>query len=349
MKADADLPAAIGSDFETLTPVLIAEQETPPWHRAGESTVYVETGRQALFLIGRVLSRRGVTEVLVPSYLCESMVEPFLRLGLRIGALDVSRDLRLRRSAALDSLGPRSAVLLASYFGREPDGEHRALARDARSRGAVVIEDETHRPFSPGGVDADVAFASLRKVLPVADGAYIRGDAEVAADARGLEPSTSRRWAAMDAKRASLQGGSDADYRSKFAVANEQLEDPDRLFLATERSIDTLRRLPYAKLARIRRDNAALLRSALNGSGVGYLDPSVSGTPTHLVVTVDQPATIQSRLAAERIFCPIHWPRVDEIDSRGDWRSDVLSLPVDHRYGASDMARVADALLRAVA
>jgi len=336
-----EAPSEIGSDFPSLAPAMLEDNSQPPWDRGGEKTAYTETGRQALTIVRNVLDRRGVNQILVPAYLCESMVEPFRGGGWRIGLLETSRELALRRGGAdwtssRDSRR-RTAILLASYFGFSPDEEHIALAEEARSDGAYVIEDETHRSFAPGGVEADLRFGSLRKLLPLADGAYVQGDDEVLAEIEVLDQAEGERWIAMDLKR---DAAAAVECRAAMIAANQRLETTDRPFRASERTLASLRRLPYELFARRRRENAQVLRAGLARLRISPLRTSEAPVPSHLVIAVEDPQSMQKRLASERIYCPIHWPRVPDLGAGVVWRSDLLSLPVDHRYGSADMGRI---------
>lgn len=338
----------VGSDFASMAPDMLLAESDPPWKKSGCETVYTETGRQALTIVSRVLARRGVDEVLVPSHLCESMVEPFRRAGWRIGVLELSSDLRLDRRVDWNHIrhrGRRMAVLLASYFGQEPDRSHLQIAQDAKDCGATVIEDETHRVFAPGGVDADITFASLRKLLPVADGAYVQGDPEILAEVAALRAGDGQRWVAMDMKRRSLAEGSTPVHREAMRTANLVLEDSGRLCGPSVRTMDTIRRLPYERFAATRTRNASILRDALASTSAKAALSICAPVPSHLVVRVERPIALQRHLATLRVYCPIHWPPVSGLPTAA-WRSDLLSLPIDHRYGPTDMMWVAEAVRR---
>lgn len=328
----------LGSDFESLPDSELTNRERPPWERARRPTVYLETGRQALALIAEDLGRRGRDHLLVPGLLCNSMVEPFVERGWTIRSLGLRGDLGLPANSheALESAPERTVILLAAYFGGRPDAVHRELVERARLAGAKVIEDETHRVFQPGGVPADFHIASLRKLLPVGDGAYLQGEESVLRLARELPTSDSLRWAAMDAKRDALEAGSLSDYRTLLRKENHRLELTGRRFGASLRTLETLRSLPYERMARIRMANATHLQKGLSGR-VPYHVVSEGVVPSHVVLHVADPKAMQARLARRGVYCAIHWPRVERVAGIAAWRDDLLSVPVDHRYGAPHM------------
>ena len=138
-------------------------------------------GKQALGLVARALRSRGVRTVLVPRYRCEAMVLPFELEGMRARTVDVGPDLLLEPQALAAALAdePGAAVLHCETYGNRARGDLADLLVRARRTGRVVIADATHslldRPRLLDGA-ADVVVASLRKLLPVPDGAVIAWD-----------------------------------------------------------------------------------------------------------------------------------------------------------------------------
>jgi hypothetical protein len=49
----------------------------------------------------------------------------------------------------------------------------------------------------------------------------------------------------------------------------------------------------------------------------------------------------------ERIYLPVHWPRLSGEGYCGFLRDHELSLVIDQRYGSKDMHRIAEALAKA--
>lgn len=138
-------------------------------------------GKQSLGLVARALRSRGVRIVLVPRYRCEAMVLPFELEGMGARAVDVGSDLLLEPRALATALAdePGAAVLHCETYGNRARGDLADLLVRARRTGQVVVVDATHslldRPRLLDGA-ADVVVASLRKLLPVPDGAVIAWD-----------------------------------------------------------------------------------------------------------------------------------------------------------------------------
>jgi hypothetical protein len=150
------------------------------------------TGRSALFhMIGRLQIEHART-VLLPCYVAEGVIQPFLRAEFQI------RFYRLRANLTpmiedVDALLQRTpgvaVVIVLHYFGFpvRSDELDSVLHRHA----CVVVDDFAHAPFAmsasgaPLADDSQVALFSLNKVLPVADGAIMvskRDDIDLSLD-----------------------------------------------------------------------------------------------------------------------------------------------------------------------
>lgn len=330
----------IGSFFEAVNADLLGPVAPPPWETSRPPISYVQTARQALAALAATYSGEGRTRLIAPRYLCDSMLSGFIPSQWNLEVFSVMHDLTPEVSDLLKKVQrpAKSVILSATYFGAEPSDEYVDATETLRRRGARVIEDETHRVLGSLAPIGDVAIASLRKLLPVADGAYVRGDASVS-------PRVSRThsgWSAMDEK---MRDGETA--RGLFDKANEMLESVTRPpAYASERTLSTVARLDYGAIRARRRANATCLHGLL--SDVDRVEVvSHADVPSHFVVRVPDAKRVQSYLATVRVFCPIHWPRPERLDAI-QWPRGLLSLPVDHRYDDSDMERVAAQLKMAV-
>ena len=144
------------------------------------------SGRQALSLVAQHLRTRGITELLAPAYHCTTMIEPFQLEGLHVELIPVAADLLLdphALSAALEGRG-RCGILHSETAGHVAGPALAAVLAAAREGGHAVVVDETHSFLdkalggagrTAGALTADLRVASLRKWLPLPDGAWVTG------------------------------------------------------------------------------------------------------------------------------------------------------------------------------
>lgn len=319
------------------------------WTGPGRA-VTVGSGRQALGLLARWCRGNGIGTVLAPAFCCPTMVTPFWLEGMsvRFTAVDerlvmAAEPLRAAR-AGLD--GP-VAVLVARTGGSGPSAALRAELARMRRRGDLVIDDATHAVLAdladderPGWCDASVA--SLRKLLPVPDGALLRAEDGVDVDPVG--PATGGDPGRGPVSRRELPALFDAPHRP---VPDGALAHLDALARAEARfdaalspappcpaTLRVLAGLDGAGLARRTAANSQTLARALAGSGVGTINP---GAPAPLLVRVRDAAAIDVELAARGVFSPMDWARPDSVDGTL-WPEGVLALDTRPVPGLADAA-----------
>jgi len=335
----------VGSDMPSVEHSNAVGDQALPW-QTDEPIVYAETGRQILRHLSDGLWKMGRRELVLPDFLCESMILPFSGHAWKISTVSVDADYVMQpRSLVQRAKATREpfVVLTAAYFGRQPDAELVSAVGQVQEAGGFVIDDETHRILDPLPIGADVAIASLRKLLPLADGAYLRGWSGFPSSGM-LPPRELRRWQAMDDKRAETKASE--EIYAGFVRGNEELEAELELRSISNRSRLELSSLDYKMMALTRCANAEILSLLLAGiEEVQIVNiPDSRSIPSHLLVRSPDPSALQKHLAAAGIFCPIHWPATDLLHRKAMWPKLSVSMPIDHRYDARDMHNMAHAL-----
>lgn len=339
------MTAEIGSDFELIQDEWLRESDSPPWEVEGEAISYVESGRQALRLAAGALRSQGFDQLFVPRHHCESMTQAFVAEGWTIRLLPVGRDLQVSARTVREHVGPpgRGVILHAPYFGQVEKGDLLEVLADLERGGVPVIVDETHRTAAPTLHAGRIRVASLRKLLPVPDGAYVAGLRSRARRVAASSGAAEIRLEAMIRKSSYIRSGGrePSDHRAMFAAAEDVTDSnllPARM---STFSSELVRRLDYQRISRQRQENAQAFVAALGASHYTVVAPvgDPGTTPSHIVLSGNEIAGLRAFLASHGVFCPVHWPRPPGID--GEWRTDVISVPVDHRYLPEDMERAA--------
>ncbi|GAB2518711.1 hypothetical protein FB385_2544 [Paramicrobacterium agarici] len=339
----------IGSEFEWIDPSLLdGKGDQLPWDENG--VTYLQSGRQVMHAVAQLLWNRGYRDVLLPGFLCESMLEPFQSLPWQLHYVRYDRSLRPIVASMEELLHGRQSttvVLAANYFGNQWADDFCRSLEEARADGAFVFEDATHSSFSAPHSVANTSFASLRKTLPVPDGAYVCGELTAQVRALAKPPVPHRRHIIMKQKRRLVDlGESSQSLLHDFRSANARLESRLEPHLASPESLDVMRRLDFAEMSARREQNDRVLRSEIEAyGGLEIVAPGLGVIPSHLVVRASNARRVQAALAAKQIYAPIHWPRPRNM-TWAEWPEDLISLPIDHRYTESDMRRVASELRR---
>ena len=333
----------LGSEFDwSLDGYVSARPEPPPWGDGQGDICYVESGRQALALVSEALRRRGYRSLLMPEHFCESMIEPFVRDGWSIQFY--AFDDRWAASRPASSPPPTTTVVLNfPAFGVPESGSWLDFLTEMQSNGGAVISDESHRVLSPGLEQADFRIASLRKMLPLPDGAFVTGPFPTPElDSAGCQAGI--RADAMLEKSRYLRGDVlEPGHLKIFERAEELTHRETRPAKMSERSAERLRVLDWKLLADSRAGNAAALAKGLRGTAYRVTTGSAP-VPSHLVITGPDILRLRRHLIESRIYCPIHWVAPTSGPRPTEWRRDLLSIPIDQRYTPDDMGRVARAV-----
>ncbi|WP_338661586.1 hypothetical protein VQH23_15210 [Pararoseomonas sp. SCSIO 73927] len=312
-------------------------------------------GRSALALgVGKALGPFGT--LWMTGFACQALAEAagaMLRLGhaRRLAAYPLAPEGPLSPDPRFLAahLAPGDAVLAVSYFGRPSSA---ALRRLAGLRQDVTWIEDRAGALWPGPAWGDALLYSPRKLLGVPDGGYLVITPRGAARARPLaeqQPGPSPTESPPALRRFEDESGNAAwfpAYRAEEAGMAVAPGAPSRLTAAL------LDRQDFHAIAAARRANHAALRPLVPPDLL--LEPASdrpAWVPQGLPLQVPDASALSARMAEAGVFCPVMWP--DPADPGPCARSRalanrVLLLPLDQRYGAEEMRRVASALAASI-
>lgn len=336
-----------GSQFHWQCPPISREQGKLPWTTR---SLRLSCGRDALRAL---VDQMAPSRLWFPSYLCQELVAPFVGSALELRCYS---DSPLESSLDLQrlSLRPHDAILVVNYFGLA--SRARVLPTDVR--GVTVVEDHTHGPCSTWAQSsqADYCFASLRKSLPIPDGAVLWSPRD-----RDLPrpppvgPHRSgpiqQRLSGMLMKSLYLDG-----HRVPKPSFRELLDDGEgqiahgSISAMSPLSSSVVDIFPFEAWRSARRRNFARLAEGLSGCGsFEVLKPADPQEAPFVVACVfseaDSCAAAHRSLVARDVYPSRLWP-LDEPALEGVPREHFLlarrmfALPCDGRYGLSDVERV---------
>lgn len=323
--------------------------ETPrPFHPWPRPAVWYALGRHAVEDLVAMLRPRALW---LPDYFCHEVAVGWERL---VPVKTYEDDPRWDEPR-WETLRPGAGdlVLAVNYFGAREGAGWEELREGS---GFVLVDDHSHDPFSPWAVGsgADYAFSSLRKTLPVPDGAILwspRG-LDLPPQPRETADGSELKLAAMLLKGRYLEGGG-GDGALKDRFRSLQLSGEAQLAGTSVAAASPASReaviagapLPWRSL---RSDNAVQLLGAL--SELELAEPAFDEWPAGAaplgVVLVFRSEELRDRvrehLREAGVYCPVHWPIERPVSERvRDLQARVLTIPTDWRYSAVDMERVA--------
>lgn len=302
-----------------------------------DNCAYLLSGRTALdFIIKDIKAQRRLASVLLPSYCCESMIEPFERNHVKVQFYSVSEN-------GIDFCfsGTHDAVLLLDFFGYELP-ENKKIAQIVREAGSIIIYDSTHK-LNGTSIPANYTFCSYRKWLYCNFATVKKADGDF-----NIPVPTRVNWAYCEKRnRAAMLK---ADY---IAGVKANKQEFLRLFSISEDILDS-DYVDYAgvqmyidieTISAARRRNAHFLIDNLKDvPGIELWRPVIRPDDTPLFVPIlvknGRRDELKQHLINHSIYCPVHWPLSSRHDSGNRYLYDEeLSLICDQRYSTEDMNR----------
>ena len=282
-----------------------------------------------------------IKKAVLPSYCCDSMIEPFRRVGIIVEFYPVGYEKGLK----IDVQIPNDAdiFLWCNYFGyHTPMPDMSAF----KKRGGVVIEDITHSLLStlPYNHQSDYIVASIRKWEPINCGGYCAAVNSKLTHIPVLSPPlefVENKTSAMEKKTEYL---SDLDEQKKlqfltlFSDSNQWLAEHYSDLTIDLWSKEYLLHVDTEEQKKIRRINAHLLYEGLKNK-VEFLFPEeYMDCPLFVPIIISNRDDVRRLLTENKVYCPIHWPQPENCYSN---LYDIeLSLICDQRYNEEDMRRI---------
>lgn len=286
----------------------------------------------------------NITKVLLPSYCCDSMIEPFRKKGIEIYFYCVDYDGKFKikfNDMKVD------AILWCNYFGfiyKMLD-----LSRFINEDG-IIIEDITHSFYSLQQFNEQSHYlvASLRKWGSVLSGGYCGCRTKILTNKPTKYPSNEfllNKKKAMEEK-ANYLGGININkegFLQKFNDSNKWLSLNYSDLMIDDYSLDYLNHVNTSLERMIRRNNAHVLYDGLKEcENISFLFKEANmDCPLFVPIIVEngKRTDLKKRLTESEIYCPIHWPKPN-MNCESNLYNLELSLICDQRYNEEDMQRV---------
>ena len=299
-------------------------------------------GKQALSLVAQDLRARGVRTLLAPDHYCLAMIQPFQLEGMRVRHVATDARALMDAVALRDALaaGADQAVLHCEVYGAHADGPLREVLVDTRVSGVRVVVDATHSVFDEAHDPADYVVASLRKPLPVPDGAFVTSIASpVPFGRREMDELATQLGLVAHQRRIELQRGTGLlpEYLMALDAAEDAMLDAREPADMSAAALQRLSEVDAAVLRAARRTNAQWGIERASAAGLTVLN--AESPECGLLVHVEDAVAAEQALLQAGIVCPISWRRPPGLARRVAWRSDLITLPVDPGLSARQLDR----------
>ena len=333
----------IGGEFQiAVTDILNAQNR----HFEAPDVYTYSSGRAALYQILKYLKQeKNVNHVLLPDFLCSSVLVPVKELGLDFTFYPINEKLELEPATFQPLYKNGIAVLLINYFGLQDLSNQINAIRELDEK-SIIIEDDVQAYYEfkkPLG-DVDFKFTSLRKTFAVPDGGLVKTKNYLP---RVTTPNTFGQYKAAAALLKSMREGNfnDQIYLELFEKGESLIDGEQEcgMSLIAEKLYSFMNE-EHVKVRRL--NNAEYLVEQLGKIGIKPLFPLLEDhVPLFIPVVLKNRDAVRKAMFQKEIFCPVHWP-LDGMDiKRGEQMSrEELSLIIDQRYGRKEMDEIAKTL-----
>jgi hypothetical protein len=307
-------------------------------HHAGYFSYTTGGGYYSLKVILQQLRERGLTDrpVLLPSYLCPTILIPFRELGVPFRFYQVDTKLQPVRDELLLLLEQptRQSLLFIPYFGFSVSSETAALLLKLAESGLTIIEDRAQCLFPDFNPIGDFVFYSFRKFMPV-DGSIILSKEEIRSGVDHLnEPYISKRKEARELRHRFLFGKNDTETRFLELIHTSE-EDYYREGIAgfSPENRMIMERIDIKQEVDRRRDIFSLLHSHLNHIALWNKPDITTASPLCYPILINDRDKVQLSLKDNQIFAPVHWKLTEavvpaEFQASHECSQSILSLPI---------------------
>lgn len=330
-------------------------------HKSDGQMHFLESGRAAILAVLESLEGKVERKVcLLPAYICEAVIWPFLWKKWEVHFFSVDSQLRPgreRMEAFIEQFQP-SVILDIPYYGVDTlYGIRDVLQRWRRSSKGFLITDLTQSLFlmRPLGTVADAYVVSLRKWLPIFSGGAILADFRAFQAEEPNGDFINRKKKAQNLKQKYLAG--EEIEKESFLKLNREAEaildletgaagmDLDSYGMISVYDVKAM------EAARVK--NTGILRRMVHGLNKvkSVLPMGDTAAPLYYPVYTDNREKMQEFLRQRNIFAPVLWPVPELVQSHFKKDKDIeyiythlLALPCDQRYGEDDMARIGETL-----
>lgn len=343
----------IGSEFWLEKIPQTSLVKIPNFLQEFNETILTSSGRGAITLLLQQI-QPILKSVLLPAYICESVILPFLEQGYDCKYYEVDENL----APNIESINSHQNVGVffhMGYYGFSTNSNLENVLESFRKKSTIIVEDITHNLFSSYDRSKfnNYYVGSIRKWFGIPSGGFLTSNIRVEKKSLDENAGFSNKRLEALVNKGKYVRTNDPDTKelslSQFSEAEGYLNMDSYPYRMDKLSVDILSTLNEEDLIMKRKDNYLILSNGIKN--INYLQPLFENMDEKCcpmffpILLKENRNSIRSKLAEQDIYCPIHWPLpqqvdIDELTSTLSIYNSILSIPCDQRYGREDMERI---------
>lgn len=292
-----------------------------------EDAIALNCGRNALAYL---LRARKITRLWLPRFLCSSVPNVCAKEGVDVAWYRVGMDFLPTEDV---KLAEGEWFYFVNYYSQF---DNETIAAYVRRYGRVIVDNaQSYFQMPLPGVDT---IYTCRKYFGVADGAFLYTEAHLLDDWPRDESFDRMRFLLGRYERSATE------FYCEYKANNEFFADQP-IKRMSKLTWNLLHGIDYEEVQQQRQNNFASLHERL--SGVNQLQPESSSFMYPLMLRNGD--ALRKQLQTHQIYIPTLWQNVFEMtgpeDTEHKMSRDILPLPIDQRYGISDMIYLANTIV----
>lgn len=334
----------LGSNFELDISKISYCRDSVKQYLKDLYPIYVDSGRSAIKLLASQI-KKG--KILLPSYICKSVVDSFAD-KFEIDYYLINEKLQIDIQSLTQKLNQDVAIVyVMHYFGKTQNKDALELIlRKKEEKEYLIIEDTTHSFLSGKQTIGDYQICSLRKWFAIPDGGVIYSQNAIETDSiRKANPSAGMVCEAMLLKYLFIHNKVDCNsvYRKIFVDNEEQLDKQKEIYDISDLSDILLEYTSLKAITETRSENWNFLYNTIKNNLIYpvYQEKAADFVPFAYPVFVEDRDRFRKYLIDHKIYCAVHWPiEIEEQKHYGKTQfmsEHLLSLPIDQRYTLEEM------------
>lgn len=318
----------------------------------GVNGTFLSGGQSAIKFIINSMNFTKKEYILMPSYLCPSILHSLKEDKINYEFYTVNRDLSIdikdiqRKLAALTV----KAIFFIDYFGFYHKRQVLDFFNSIKGGNVILIEDAVQLLyFNKKDFIGDYVFNSYRKFLPIDGSLVLSKESKKILYHRDDYDTYMREARIKKTEYINNNSGNEEEYLKLFHLAEQSYYKRKSMLGINPTSKTLLSMINENYISKKRKSNFMYLYKQLyKNSNITFLfsiDDIDNIIPLAMPILIDNRNEVRKKLFKESIFCPVHWNILNEPWSKNyaesRWLSEhILSLPIDERYDENEMNRL---------
>jgi len=362
-----NLNREIGSEFDISIEVLLNASnlilrklfQEKLFCKNGVDVAYLSTGRAAIkFILSNIIKKVKIKKCWLPSYLCETIIQPFRELNLDYEFYNLKENLQLDIDYLSRRIEKNDLVFTINYFNLLHNNKVIEFLKKLKNNNVIIIEDLTHS-FLSNNINfpriGNYSIISLRKWFGMPDGGIAISNNDLF-DKNLIVKKSFYDFVYLRLKYAILKNfylnkiiNKKDSFREIHNKAEELANLTIRLNAMSCISKTILNSIDFNNVIYKRRKNFKyLLSSFKNLDNIDILCKNLKEgiCPIGFPIIVARRDVLREYLTTNKIYCPIHWLLPEEIPKKFTYpyflSQNIITIPCDQRYSIEDMEMIAE-------